>query len=45
MRRVQVPYEKIDDKLREVFDLLPRTDSVQLKRRSFNELNSELTTK
>ncbi|MDF5716792.1 MAG: thylakoid membrane photosystem I accumulation factor [Rhizonema sp. NSF051] len=39
----QVPYEKIDDQLREVFDLLPRTDSVELKRRSFNELNSELT--
>ncbi len=39
----QVPYEKIDDKLREVFDLVPRTESVELKRRSFNELNSELT--
>ncbi|MDJ0798367.1 MAG: thylakoid membrane photosystem I accumulation factor [Calothrix sp. MO_167.B12] len=38
----QVPYEDIDDKLREVFDLLPRTESVRLKRRSFNELNSEL---
>ena len=39
----QVPYEEIDDRLREVFDLLPRDKSVQLKRRSFNELNSELT--
>ncbi len=39
----QVPYEEIDDRLREVFDLLPRDKSVELKRRSFNELNSELT--
>ncbi|MEC4815497.1 MAG: thylakoid membrane photosystem I accumulation factor [Scytonema sp. PMC 1069.18] len=39
----QVPFEKVDDKFREVFDLLPRSDSVELKRRSFNELNSELT--
>ncbi|MBW4477873.1 MAG: thylakoid membrane photosystem I accumulation factor [Tolypothrix brevis GSE-NOS-MK-07-07A] len=39
----QVPYEEIDDKLREVFDLLPRDKSVLLKRRSFNELNSEIT--
>jgi hypothetical protein len=39
----QVPYEEIDDRLREVFDLLPRDKSVQLKRRSFNELNSEIT--
>ena len=38
----QVPYEEIDDKLREVFDLLPRSESVTLKRRSFNEYNSEL---
>lgn len=39
----QVPYEEIDDSLREVFDLLPRDKSVELKRRSFNELNSEIT--
>lgn len=39
----QVPFEEIDDKLRQVFDLLPRSASVPLKRRSFNELNSELT--
>lgn len=39
----QVPFEEIDDKFREVFDLLPRDKSVELKRRSFNELNSELT--
>jgi hypothetical protein len=38
----QVPYEQIDDTLREVFDLLPRSESVQLKRRTFNEFNSEL---
>jgi thiol-disulfide isomerase/thioredoxin len=42
-KKGQVPYEEIDDRLREAFDLLPRTESVQLKRRSFNELNSELT--
>ncbi len=39
----QVAYEQIDDTFREVFDLLPRTESVELKRRSFNEFNSELT--
>ncbi|QLE54334.1 thylakoid membrane photosystem I accumulation factor [Nostoc sp. TCL26-01] len=39
----QVPFEKVDDKLREVFDLLPRTESVQLKRRAFNEFSSELS--
>ena len=38
----QVPFEQIDDKFREVFDLLPRTESVELKRRSYNEFNSEL---
>lgn len=38
----QVPYEEIDDRFREVFDLLPRSESVQLKRRSFNEFSSEL---
>jgi thiol-disulfide isomerase/thioredoxin len=38
----QVPYEEIDDQFRVVFDLLPRTESVQLKRRSFNEFSSEL---
>lgn len=39
----QVPFEEVDDVLREVFNLLPRSESVQLKRRSFNEFNSELT--
>ena len=38
----QVPYEKVDDKLREVFDLLPRTESESLKRRPINEVNGEL---
>ncbi|MEM1370294.1 MAG: thioredoxin family protein, partial [Cyanobacteria bacterium P01_H01_bin.15] len=38
----QVQYEAIDDVLREVFDLLPRTESVELKRRSFNAFNAEL---
>lgn len=38
-----VAYEAVDDVLREVFDLLPRSESVELKRRSFNEYNSELT--
>jgi hypothetical protein len=36
-----ISFEKIDDTFREVFDLLPRTESVELKRRSFNEFNSE----
>jgi hypothetical protein len=39
----QVPFEKIDDVFRDVFNLLPRSDSVELKQRSFNEFNSELT--
>jgi len=38
----QVKYEVIDDALRKVFDLLPRSESEQLKRRSFNEYNTEL---
>ncbi|MTJ54604.1 thioredoxin family protein [Anabaena sp. UHCC 0253] len=38
----QVPFEKIDDKLREVFDLLPRTESVELKRRSPKQFSSQL---
>ena len=39
----QISFEKMDDTLREVFDLLPRKESVELKRRSFNEFNSELS--
>lgn len=38
----QVQYEAMDDVLRKVFDLLPRSESLVLKRRSFNEFNSEL---
>ena len=39
----QVPYEEIDDALREVFNLLPRSESQVLKRRPFNEYNSGMT--
>ncbi|MGH8003006.1 MAG: thylakoid membrane photosystem I accumulation factor, partial [Brasilonema sp.] len=42
-KKGQVPFEEIDDKFREAFDLLPRSESVPLKRRAFNEFNSELT--
>jgi len=35
-------YEKMDDLLRELFDLLPRTESTELKRRVVNEFNTEL---
>jgi hypothetical protein len=42
-RQGQAKYEEMDDVLRGVFDLLPRTESVQLKRRSFNEYNAEIT--
>ena len=42
-KKGQVPFEEIDDKFREVFDLLPRTESVKLKRRSFNEFSSEIS--
>jgi thiol-disulfide isomerase/thioredoxin len=36
------PFEKIDDEFRVVFDLLPRSESVELKRRQVNEVNTEL---
>ena len=42
-KKGQVPFEEIDDKFREMFDLLPRSESVELKRRSFNEFSSELS--
>jgi thiol-disulfide isomerase/thioredoxin len=42
-KKGQVPFEEIDDKFRDIFDLLPRTESVELKRRSFNEFSSELS--
>ncbi|MGK7954775.1 MAG: thylakoid membrane photosystem I accumulation factor [Crocosphaera sp.] len=38
----QVKYEAVDDVLREVFNLLPRSESVELKRRTVNEFNEEL---
>ena len=38
----QVKYEAVDTVLRKVFDLLPREASTELKRRSFNEFNTEL---
>jgi hypothetical protein len=37
-----VKFELVDDALRQVFDLLPRSQSVELKQRTFNEFNSEL---
>lgn len=37
-----ISYEAIDDVMREVFNLLPRTESVELRRRPINEVNSEL---
>ncbi len=38
----QIKYEVLDDVFRKVFDLLPRTESVELKQRAFNEVNTEL---
>jgi hypothetical protein len=38
----QIPFEQVDDAFREVFDLLPRSQSVELKRREVNELTTEL---
>lgn len=38
-----VPFEQVDDTFREVFDLLPRSESVELKRRPVNEISTELT--
>jgi len=37
-----IAYEQIDDVLRPVFDLLPRDQSVELKRRIVNEINTEM---
>lgn len=42
-RAGQVPFEEIDDRFREVFDLLPRSESIELKRRSVNEVSTELS--
>lgn len=38
----QVKFEQADDVLRQVFNLVPRAESVELKRREFNEFNAEL---
>jgi hypothetical protein len=38
-----IPFEQVDDAFRKVFDLLPRDESVELKRRPVNEVNTELT--
>ncbi len=35
-------FEAVDDILRNVFNLLPRAESVELKQRTYNEFNSEL---
>ncbi|MCY7273250.1 MAG: thylakoid membrane photosystem I accumulation factor, partial [Phormidesmis sp. CAN_BIN44] len=37
-----VAYEQVDNVFRTVFDLLPRSRSTALKRRSVNEVNTEL---
>lgn len=37
-----VAFETIDDTFRQVFDLLPRSESKELRRRPVNELNTEL---
>ncbi|MGC9527104.1 MAG: thylakoid membrane photosystem I accumulation factor [Limnospira sp.] len=37
-----VSYERVDDVFREVFDLLPRSESVELRRKPVNEINNEL---
>lgn len=37
-----VPFEQVDEVFRNVFDLLPRSESVELKRRQINEVNTEL---
>lgn len=44
-RQGQVPYEQVDDALREVYNLLPRSESVELKIRPVNEFSTELTDK
>jgi hypothetical protein len=37
-----VAYEEVDDVLREVFDLLPRSESVELRRRTVNGISTEM---
>jgi hypothetical protein len=38
----QSRFEDVDDVLRKIFDLVPRSESVELKRKTFNQFNSEL---
>ncbi|OLP20234.1 thioredoxin family protein [Leptolyngbya sp. 'hensonii'] len=38
----KIPFERVDDVFRQVFDLLPRSESVELRRRIVNEINTEL---
>ncbi len=37
-----IKFEAADDVLRKLFDLLPRSQSVELKKKTFNQFNSEL---
>ncbi len=37
-----IPYEQLDDVLRKVFKLVPRSESMELKRQPVNEFNTEL---
>lgn len=37
-----VPFETLDDTLRQVFDLLPRSESIERRPRPINEINVEL---
>jgi len=39
----QVQFEQVDDIFREVFNLLPRSESLELKLRPVNEFSTELT--
>lgn len=39
----RVAFEQIDDVFRDLFDLLPRSESLPLKRRLVNEINVELS--
>lgn len=38
-----LPFEQVDDAFRQVFNLFPRSESVELRRRPVNEVNTELT--
>ena len=38
----EIAYEEVDDVMREIFNLYPRSESEELRRRPVNELNTEL---